>query len=103
MAVAGRDVQAYLGPAIGPRAYEVGEEVRAAFLESDGAAAGAFAPTRPGHWRLDLYAIARQRLAALGVEAVSGGTHCTYSETGLFYSDRRDKAAERMAGCIGRV
>jgi YfiH family protein len=103
MAVPGRDVQAYLGPAIGPRAYEVGEEVRAAFLERESVAAGAFVPTRPGHWRLDLYSIARQRMAALGVASVSGGAHCTYSEPGLFYSYRRDKAAERMAGCIWRV
>ena len=103
MAVHGRDVLAYLGPAIGPQAYEVGAEVRAAFVGKDVAAAGAFVPTRPGHWRLDLYAIARQRLAAIGVESVSGGTHCTWSEPGLFYSYRRDKAAERMAGCIWRV
>lgn len=103
MGVPGREVLAYLGPAIGPRAYEVGEEVRAAFLARDSAAEGAFVPTRPGHWRFDMYAVARQRLAALGVHSVRGGTHCTLSEPGLFFSYRRDKAAERMAGCIWRV
>ena len=103
MGVPGNRVQAYLGPAIGPQAYEVGEEVRAAFLEQDGAAQGAFLPTRPGHWRLDLYAIARQRLGSLGIDAVHGGAFCTYSEPGRFFSYRRDKAAQRMAGCIWRV
>ena len=103
MGVPGPEVLAYLGPAIGPQAYEVGDEVRAAFLAADGTAAGAFVPTRPGHWRLDMYAVARQRLAAMGVGAVQGGTHCTYSESALFFSYRRDKAAERMAGCIWRV
>jgi copper oxidase (laccase) domain-containing protein len=103
MGVPGSRLQAYLGPAIGPQAYEVGEEVRAAFLEKDGAAASAFAPTRPGHWRLDLYAIARQRLAAMGVDAVHGGTFCTYSEPERFFSYRRDRAVQRMAGCIWRV
>ena len=101
--VPGAELQAWLGPAIGPSAYEVGEEVRAAFLACDPLAAGAFSPTRPGHWLLDLYAIARQRLAACGVTGVYGGTHCTASEPATFYSYRRDKAAERMAAFIWRV
>ena len=91
------------GPAVGGCCYEVGEEVRAAFLERDGAAGDAFLPTRPGHWRLDLYAIARQRLAAMGVHAVQGGAYCTHTEHRLFYSYRRDQATQRMAGCIWRV
>lgn len=103
MDVPGADMQAWLGPAIGPRAYEVGEEVRDAFVAQDALSASAFAPTRPGHWLLDLYAIARQRLASRGVAAVYGGTHCTATEAGLFYSYRRDKAAERMAAFIWRV
>jgi YfiH family protein len=103
MGVPGRDVLAYLGPAIGPRAYEVGDEVRAAFLAREGSAEGAFVPTRAGHWHLDLYGVARQRLAAMGVRSVQGGTHCTFSESALFFSYRRDKATERMAGCIWRV
>lgn len=91
---------AWLGPAIGPRAYEVGVEVREAFLAHDAGAATAFAPTRPGHWNLDLYAVARQRLAAVGVTRVSGGGYCTASDPGLFYSYRKNRTAERMAAAI---
>lgn len=93
-------LHAWLGPAIGPAAYEVGDEVRAAFLARDAKAANAFAATRPGHWLLDLYAVARQRLAALGVERVSGGAYCTHTEAARFYSYRRDRAAERMAALV---
>ncbi len=99
----GERMVAYMGPAIGPRAYEVGAEVRDAFLARDPAAASAFSPVRPGHWLLDLYAIARQRLAAIGITAVYGGSHCTYSEPSSFFSFRRDKAMQRMAACIWRV
>ena len=88
---------AWLGPAIGPRAYEVGEDVRAAFSSHQDAFS---APTRPGHWRLDLYAVARRRLANMGVERVYGGGFCTYSEAARFYSYRRDKTNERMAALI---
>jgi hypothetical protein len=91
---------AWLGPAIGPRAYEVGDEVRAEFLRHRTEAAGAFRPSRPGHWMLDLYAVARQRLAHAGVERVHGGTYCTHSEAARFYSWRRDRAAERMAALV---
>src|SRR3954471_22495493 len=89
MRVEAAGIIAWLGPAIGPRVYEVGEEVRTAFLERDAAAAAAFAATRPGHWLLDLYAVARQRLAKLGVERVYGGGLCTYSDPERFYSYRR--------------
>ena len=91
---------AWLGPAIGPSAYEVGDEVRAAFIARDLHASRAFTGTRPGHWLLDLYAVARQRLAALGVERVSGGAHCTHGEAARFFSYRRDRATERMAAVI---
>jgi polyphenol oxidase len=100
MRVRPASVIAWLGPAIGPRVYEVGEEVRAAFIERDPAAAAAFVITRPGHWLLDLYAVARQRLAKLGVERVYGGGLCTYSDPERFYSYRRDRAAGRMAALI---
>ena len=90
----------WLGPAIGPDAYEIGEEVRDAFLQRDARAESAFNPTRSGHWRLDLYAIARQRLAASGVTRVSGGGFCTASDAARFFSWRRDKASERMAAAI---
>ena len=96
----GERLLAWLGPAIGPRVYEVGDEVRAAFIERDARAAGAFVPTRPGHWLLDLYAVARQRLQAKGVRRVSGGGFCTYSQQEKFFSFRRTGALERMAAAV---
>jgi YfiH family protein len=87
---------AWLGPAIGPDAYEVGEEVRHAFAGYE----SAFRPTRPDHWRLDLYAVARERLAKAGVPAVYGGNFCTFTESERFFSYRRDHAAERMAAFV---
>jgi YfiH family protein len=90
-------ILAWLGPAIGPDAYEVGEDVRAAFA----AYPEAFSPpTRPGHWRLDLYAVARRRLAEAGVERVHGGGFCTHSDRERFFSFRRDRTKERMAALI---
>jgi len=88
---------AWLGPAIGPRVYEVGSEVRAAFLAHDIGAAEGFAPTRPGHWLADLYTLARRRLSRCGVTRVSGGAFCTYSEPERFYSFRRERVTGRMA------
>ena len=100
MGVPATRVLAWLGPAIGPAAYEIGAEVRDAYLARDARAASAFAPSRPGHWRLDLYAIARQRLAGLGISRVSGGDFCTATDPARFFSYRRDKAAERMAAAV---
>ena len=100
MRVPPASVIAWLGPAIGPRVYEVGEEVRTAFLERDASSQAAFVATRPGHWLLDLYLVARQRLAKLGVERVCGGGLCTYSDPERFYSYRRERAAGRMAALI---
>jgi len=100
MRVPGETLIAWLGPAIGPQAYEVGEEVRAAFIARDAQAAAAFAPNRPGHWLLDLYAVARQRLAARGVTRVYGGGFCTYSEPERFPSWRRDRTRERIAAFV---
>lgn len=96
LGVSPRKQLAWLGPAIGPRVYEVGEDVRAAFPQD----AGAFAPTRPGHWNLNLYAVARRKLRACGVTRIGGGDYCTYSEPGRFFSYRRDRARERMAAVI---
>ena len=90
-------VIAWLGPAIGPRVYEVGNDVRDAFVGGDADAAAAFVATRPDHWLLDLYAIARQRLARAGITRVFGGTLCTYSDRAQFFSFRRDRTSERMA------
>jgi YfiH family protein len=97
MKVAPARVLAWLGPAIGPRAYEVGEDVRAAFAGYESAFS---APTRPGHWMLDLYAVARQRLGNAGVKKVYGGGFCTYSEGARFFSYRRDRTKERMAALV---
>jgi YfiH family protein len=91
---------AWLGPAAGPQAYEVGEEVRDAFLAHDPRAAEAFADTRPGHWRVDLYALARKRLADAGVTRVHGGGLCTISDPRRFYSHRRDRRTGRMATLV---
>jgi YfiH family protein len=95
MGIPGGRLLAWLGPAIGPKVYEVGDEVRDAFQEKD-----AFSPTRPGHWLLDLYAVTRQRLRARGVQRIFGGTYCTYSEPQRFYSYRRDGTSGRMAALI---
>lgn len=100
MRVEPRTLLAWLGPAIGPKVYEVGEEVRAAFLARDARAAAAFTPHRPGHWLLDLYLAARQRLAARGVTRVFGGGLCTYSDPARFPSYRRERSRERIAAFV---
>jgi YfiH family protein len=96
MDVAPQKVIAWLGPAIGPRVYEVGDEVRAAFRGHE----NAFKPARPGHWLLDLYAVARQKLESKGLRAISGGGFCTYSDRERFFSYRRERTSARMAAFI---
>ena len=101
---------AWLGPAAGPQAYEIGEEVYRAFVEGHGVdgnsadgdarAMSAFTPTRPGHWRVDLYALARQRLSDAGVSRVFGGGLCTLSDPQRFFSHRRDARTGRMATLV---
>ncbi|GAB2490430.1 peptidoglycan editing factor PgeF [Arenimonas alkanexedens] len=91
------ELVAWLGPGAGPLAYEVGPEVREASLAQDPAAAIAFVPTRPGHWRVDLYALARRRLAAVGLREVHGGGECTLSDPANYFSHRRDGRSGRMA------
>jgi polyphenol oxidase len=93
-------VHAWMGPAIGGGSYEVGDEVREAFVAHDAGAAEAFTATRPGHWLCDLYALARRRLAAVGVTQVSGGGFDTLTDDRL-YSYRRDGAQSgRFASLI---
>lgn len=92
-----RKLLAWLGPAIGPAAFEVGDEVRKAFMERDPAAAAEFRSGRDGRWHADLPALARRRLAACGVQAVSGGELFTYTERARFFSYRRDGVTGRMA------
>ena len=99
MTSAPESLMAWIGPAAGAAQYEIGEEVRQAFLAKNPRADSAFAPTRPGHYRVDLPAIARQRLAGVGVHAVFGGEFCTLSDT-RFYSHRREQRTGRMASVI---
>ncbi|MDE3020639.1 MAG: peptidoglycan editing factor PgeF [Pseudomonadota bacterium] len=88
---------AYLGPAIGPEFFEVGSEVRDAFMQSGERAAQAFVPAESGRWLGNLYELARQRLALAGVSNVFGGEFCTYREASRFFSYRRDGQTGRMA------
>ena len=95
-----KNLLAWMGPAIGPRAFEVGADVRDQFLAHDRVAAEAFIPTIEGKWLGNLYTLARQRLNALGVTRIYGGGECTYSDAERFYSFRRDKNTGRMASLI---
>ena len=100
VAVAPGRVLAYLGPAIGPGAYEVGEDVRAAFMAHDAAASEAFAACGGGKYHANLYLLARMRLRALGIERIEGGDRCTLRESADFFSYRRDRVTGRMASFI---
>lgn len=94
------EVLAWFGPAIGPGAYEVGDDVRSAFLDDDTEAATAFRPNQRGRWQADLYALARMRLQRLGVTSIHGGGSCTFSEPERFFSHRREAPCGRMASLI---
>lgn len=100
-APASRRWLAWLGPAIGPDAFEVGEDVRQAFLAHDARAAPCFRPGNPGKWYADLYALARLRLAAAGIDSVHGGGFCTVTDEARFYSHRR--ATSRGEATSGRM
>ena len=95
---------AWLGPCIGPEAFEVGDEVRAAFLQHDASASPHFKPLREGKWLADLPALARMRLADLGVTRVHGNdgsrAWCTVANPSRFFSHRRDRVSGRMAAAI---
>lgn len=93
---------AWLGPAIGPERFEVGQEVRDAFVAHDAAASAAFtaSPMQPGKYFADIYALARQRLDGAGVTRCHGGGLCTVSDAQRFYSYRRDHVTGRMASLI---
>lgn len=100
LGVPGDRLLAWLGPAIGPAAFEVGDEVREAFLANDPGADAAFTATRAGHWLADLYMLARRRLRAAGVTRTSGGSACTFSMPGQYFSYRRDATKARMATLV---
>ena len=102
LAVPPARVLAWLGPCIGAASYEVGEEVRAAFVDRESAAAACFEATRPGHWQCDLAGLARRRLSAAGLTRIHGGGFDTRTDA-RFYSYRRDGAQSgRFASLIWR-
>ncbi len=94
------DLLAWLGPAIGPRVFEVGPEVKEAFLAHDPMADTAFTPSPAGRWMANIYELARQRLREMGVRSIYGGGLCTFTNASRFYSYRRDGATGRMASLI---
>src|SRR5450759_2562034 len=100
MDVAPHNLMAWLGPAISQQAFEVGEEVRAVFVDADPQAAAAFIPGEHGKWLADLYALTRLRLNALGITQIYGGGYCTYRERERFFSYRRDGVTGRMGTFI---
>ncbi len=91
---------AWLGPGISQAAFEVGDEVRSAFVEQDAGDAWFFEANDRGRWQADLYALARRRLTSLGVTQISGGGFCTYGDAARFHSYRRDPACGRMVSFV---
>jgi YfiH family protein len=100
MALPPERLLAFLGPGIGPRAFEVGADVRDAFLARDPQSGEAFAPHAPGKWLANLFELARRQLAAAGVAIIHGGGLCTHTDARRFYSYRRDRETGRMAALI---
>ena len=94
------DLLAWLGPAISQAAFEVGEEVRDAYLSDDPGAAACFAANDRGRWQADLYGLARRRLHKCGVQTIYGGHWCTFSDSATFWSYRRDATESRMVSFI---
>jgi polyphenol oxidase len=108
LGAASREIMVWLGPCIGPQAFEVGPEVKAAFEAHDPQAATCFRPAAaPGKWLADLPALARRRLAAQGIRQIYGNdgspSWCTVSNPSRFFSHRRDRVSGRLAACIWRV
>lgn len=95
-------ILAWLGPAISQPAFEVGAEVRAAFVDQDPAAARCFVANERGRWQADLYALAKERLKSVGVARIFGGGFCTFGEAERFFSYRRDGQCGRMAAFVFR-
>jgi YfiH family protein len=92
----------WLGPAIGPGHFEVGGEVREAFLRQDEASEDAFKANARGRFMADLGSLARRRLAALGIARIYGGGECTYTSADRYFSHRRDGNCGRQASLIWR-
>lgn len=102
MKVKPASLMAWLGPAIGPHAFEVGDDVRDALGGRDVGTLAHFVRAREGKWMADLPAIARRRLAAANVTRVTGGYNCTWSDATRFFSYRRDRTSARMAAFVWR-
>lgn len=100
MALPGGELMAWLGPAIGPHHFEVGAEVREAFLATDPEAGSAFRTNERNRFMADLYALARRRLRLAGIRRVFGGDLCTHAEPKRFFSHRRDGTTGRQAALI---
>jgi len=100
MDIAPQSLMAWLGPAISQDNFEVGDEVRAAFVAAQPQAEAAFISGQPGKWFADIYALARLRLNALGITQIYGGGRCTYRERERFFSYRRDGATGRIGTFI---
>lgn len=96
----GEALMAWLGPAIGPKNFEVGGEVRASFIAHDPQAAAAFTAKANGKWLCDIYLLARQRLIALGIRRITSADYCTVHDRERFFSYRRDGVTGRMASLI---
>jgi hypothetical protein len=102
MQCAPAEILAWLGPAIGPQVFEVGDDVRETFIADLPAATAAFVRGQSGKWIADIYALARLRLSRRGVASVHGGGVCTFSDPARFYSYRRDGTTGRMAALVWR-
>ncbi len=100
MGLPAEQLLAWLGPAIGATAFQVGAEVRDAFIAHDISASEAFVQQDQQHWLADLYQLARQRLLSQGVNAIYGGECCTFQQRELFFSYRREGVTGRMASFI---
>jgi YfiH family protein len=98
-----RGLVAYIGPGIGPTAFEVGDDVYDAFTSRDTGAAAAFSRGEAGKWLADLPQLARRALERCGVTSIRGGELCTYTDAARFYSYRRDRTTGRMGAFIWRV
>ena len=96
------DLMAWFGPAISQPAFEVGDEVKDAFCQKDTGSAVCFQPNQRGRWQADLYGLARRRLSSSGITRIYGGGFCTYTDTGRFFSYRRDPDCGRMVSFVAR-
>lgn len=98
--VPGENLLAWLGPAIGPKVFEVGSEVKQIFLDQDRRNASAFRAHGQNRWLADIYQLARLHLTSLGIRSIYGGQYCTVTDPDRFYSYRRDGKTGRMATLI---